>query len=74
MRQQIFTSIIILSFGFTVFGQVKTPITEGKARLELYEQHKAILDTSSLGDLHWQFLGPTNISGRCTDIEAVRPR
>ena len=25
-------------------------------------------------DFKWQFIGPTNISGRCTDVEAVMPR
>lgn len=55
-------------------AQVKKTITDGKERLALYEQHKFLTDTSGLAGLHWQFLGPANISGRCTDIEAVRPR
>ena len=29
---------------------------------------------SEFKDLHWQYVGPTNISGRCTDVEAVTPR
>jgi len=70
----IITFSILFSLGCTLNAQVKTAVTDGKVRLELYRQHQAILDTSALGKLHWQFLGPTNISGRCTDIEAVRPR
>jgi photosystem II stability/assembly factor-like uncharacterized protein len=31
-------------------------------------------DSSSFRTLHWQYLGPVNISGRCTDVEAVVPR
>jgi len=31
-------------------------------------------EQSSYKDFHWQYIGPTNISGRCTDVEAVIPR
>jgi len=55
-------------------AQQKSPVTEGQTRLMLYRQHLNMLASSSLKDLHWQYLGPTNISGRCTDVEAVRPR
>jgi len=74
MRQLIITFSVLFGLGYTLNAQVKPTITDGNARLELYRQHQAILDTSALGKLHWQFLGPINISGRCTDIEAVRPR
>jgi photosystem II stability/assembly factor-like uncharacterized protein len=74
MRHLITILGITLVSLFTINAQVKSPVTDGKTRLELYGQHQAILDTSSLGELHWQFIGPTNISGRCTDIEAVKPR
>jgi photosystem II stability/assembly factor-like uncharacterized protein len=66
--------IIFIASLFTAAAQEKNPVSDGNDRLELYRQHQALRDTSSLADLHWQFLGPTNISGRCTDIEAVRPR
>ena len=55
-------------------AQKKSPVTDGQTRLMLYQQHQDMLASSSLKDLHWQHLGPTNISGRCTDVEAVRPR
>ena len=29
---------------------------------------------SPFKDLKWQYLGPENISGRCTDVEAISPR
>jgi len=57
-----------------LLAQQKPAITDGKSRLELYAKHKDLRSESSLKDEHWQFLGPTNVSGRCTDIEAVRPR
>jgi photosystem II stability/assembly factor-like uncharacterized protein len=29
---------------------------------------------SHFKDLKWQFLGPTNVSGRCTDIDVIMPK
>jgi len=72
MRSIIFLSVV--SFCLSISAQEKLPVTEGRIRLDLYKKHQEIRDTSSLAKLNWQFLGPTNISGRCTDIEAVRPR
>ncbi len=66
-------SIVIAALTHT-YAQHKLPVTDGQTRLMLYQQHLDMLGTSSLRDLHWQFIGPTNISGRCTDVEAVRPR
>ncbi len=74
MRQILFTFFILTFFGISLFSQLNKPIRDGKDRLELYSKHQALRDTSSMADLNWQFIGPTNISGRCTDIEAVRPR
>jgi photosystem II stability/assembly factor-like uncharacterized protein len=74
MRTPISLLLFFIVFHPAAEAQLKSPLKEGNKRLELYSQHQALRDTSSLADLHWQFLGPTNISGRCTDIEAVRPR
>ena len=52
----------------------KKPIPDGESKLAGYEKHEAMRADSPYDSLHWQFLGPTNISGRCTDVEAVRPR
>ncbi len=52
----------------------KSPIMDGKERLNLFDKQLALIDNSEHSDLHWQFLGPTNISGRVTDVEAVKPK
>jgi photosystem II stability/assembly factor-like uncharacterized protein len=36
------------------------------------QKQQALQNQSEYKDLHWQYVGPTNISGRVTDIEAVR--
>ncbi len=74
MRSLIFLLVLGTLVGSFSRAQVKPPVKDGKTRLERYRHHQELRDTSSLAELHWQFLGPTNISGRCTDIEAVRPR
>jgi len=55
-------------------AQVKEPVLTGKAKLSMYETHEQMRDQSEFKALHWQYIGPTNISGRCTDVEALGPR
>ncbi|MGD2071047.1 MAG: glycosyl hydrolase, partial [Gemmatimonadota bacterium] len=43
-------------------------------RLEMYRAHVAMEEASRFGHLPWQFIGPTNVSGRMTDIHALEPR
>ena len=55
-------------------AQVKQPILTGAEKLIMYAGHEQMRGNSAFGDLHWQFIGPTSISGRCTDVEAVGPK
>ncbi|MBN2244649.1 MAG: hypothetical protein JW755_02270 [Candidatus Aminicenantes bacterium] len=48
--------------------------TDPSLRLEWYGQHVAMKESSSLKDLKWQPIGPTNISGRCIDVDVVVPK
>ncbi|MDT8430211.1 MAG: hypothetical protein RQ746_01620 [Bacteroidales bacterium] len=57
-----------------VLNAQKAPVTDGSTRLQGYAEHEKMRDASRFDSLHWQFIGPTNISGRCTDVEAVQPR
>jgi photosystem II stability/assembly factor-like uncharacterized protein len=58
--------------------KAKTPkrihSTDPALRLQWFENHKEMKKNSQFKDLEWQFLGPTNVSGRCTDVDVVRPR
>ncbi|TFH35831.1 MAG: hypothetical protein E4G95_06440, partial [Bacteroidia bacterium] len=40
----------------------------------MFQKQEALSQSSPFKDLHWQYIGPTNISGRATDVEAVLPR
>lgn len=60
--------------GSGLHAQIKSPVLSGEEKLQMYRNHEEMRDNSGYGNLHWQFIGPTNISGRCTDVEAVGPK
>lgn len=68
--------IITLSLVSTAVlsGQVKNPVLSGDDRVKMFQKQEALSQSSPFKDLHWQYIGPTNISGRATDVEAVLPR
>lgn len=67
-------AICLLFIELSLSSQVKPPVLTGAERLLMYEAHQQMRSTSGFSELHWQFIGPTNISGRCTDVEAVGPK
>ena len=60
--------------GTGLFSQTKSPVLSGQEKLLMYQGHEEMRESSSFKELHWQFIGPTNISGRCTDVEALGPK
>jgi len=48
--------------------------TDPQLRISGFEQHLAMKQSSKFKDLKWQFLGPKNVSGRCTSIAVVTPK
>ncbi len=65
--------ILSIGLGQSTMAQ-KSPIMDGKQRLEQFKKHQAIKASSEFKDLHWQFLGPQNTSGRATDVAVVQPK
>jgi photosystem II stability/assembly factor-like uncharacterized protein len=63
-----------LLFTFYLTGQVKSPLLSGKDKVALFAKQTEMKANSPFKDLKWQYIGPLNISGRCTDVEAVSPR
>jgi photosystem II stability/assembly factor-like uncharacterized protein len=47
--------------------------TDPGVRLKGYEQQQAMKVSSPFKDLKWQWIGPRNVSGRCTDVAVVTP-
>jgi len=48
--------------------------TSPELRLKGFEDYRAMREASPFKDLKWQFVGPTNVSGRVTDVAVVAPK
>lgn len=74
--QFVCTTLMVILFLITLptSAQQHSQVLDGKTRLELFKQHLALKENSEMKDLNWQFLGPNNVSGRCTDIAVVQPK
>jgi photosystem II stability/assembly factor-like uncharacterized protein len=70
----LFVVILVLIASTSLNGQVKNPVLSGQERVSLIAKQTEMKGSSPFKDLKWQYVGPTNISGRCTDVEAVSPR
>ncbi len=72
-----FTTTLFLAvavLGSTAWSQAEAQVTDPTRRLEMYDAHVAMADASLFKNHPWQFIGPTNISGRMTDIAVVTPK
>jgi len=71
------TVILFFILGLAVqilSAQKKSEVSDGDTRMNLFGKHLSLNESSAYKDLNWQFIGPTNISGRCTDVEVVAPK
>jgi photosystem II stability/assembly factor-like uncharacterized protein len=66
--------IITVLVSYTLPAQVKNPVFNGKDKVAQFSKQAEMLKSSPFKDMKWQYIGPKNISGRCTDVEAVLPR
>ncbi len=48
--------------------------TSPEARQAAFDHHLEMTEASPWKELRWQFLGPTNVSGRVTDVAVESPR
>jgi photosystem II stability/assembly factor-like uncharacterized protein len=49
-------------------GPVKIENTDPALRLKAFAEHQALKAKSPLKDVKWRFIGPFDLSGRCTDV------
>ena len=61
-------------FGQKVSRPARVESTDPALRLLGYETYLEMAKNSSFRGLEWSHIGPTNVSGRCTDIAVVTPR
>jgi photosystem II stability/assembly factor-like uncharacterized protein len=72
-------TLSVLALALLIFPQqAKKPVriinTDPELRLQAYAKHVEMKTASKFKDQKWQFLGPTNISGRVTDVAVVSPK
>ena len=69
------TCLLVLPF-WAGAAEKPQPIinTDPALRLQGFERQQQMKKDSPFKDLQWQFLGPLNVSGRCTDVEVIAPK
>ncbi len=67
-------SALLLMCGPMLHAQQVTEKTPAQQREQWYRTFLELKESSVYKQLPWQFVGPTNISGRMTDVEVVRPK
>jgi len=69
--------LIVLASAAFAFQAKKAPritSTDPGLRLKGFEQYQEMKQKSPFKDLKWQFVGPTNVGGRCVDVAVVAPK
>ncbi len=78
MMKKINGAILVLIISvltpIVISGQGKKPVTDSREKINSAEKIVNMREASSFKALSWQYIGPTNISGRCTDVEGISPR
>lgn len=70
LRMSAFLFVVLLMAACQPSSQIveeRLPVTNGKARLAMFETHKVMEQSSEFKNNTWHFLGPKNTSGRMTD-------
>jgi len=62
------------AFGLQAKKAARIQSTDPELRLKGFEQYQEMQKKSPYKDLKWQFLGPTNVGGRCIDVAVVAPK
>lgn len=73
IRQKAVFVLLLLVSSF-IYAQKPVTNTSPEQRMKMYDNHVQLKENSFFNNMKWQFLGPTNISGRMTDVEVVQPR
>ena len=86
-RKSILRTAIVIMVGVFLVAFFNAPVqakkakkreiiknTDSKLRLDWFAAHQELAKNSPFKNQEWSHIGPTNVSGRCTDIAAVRPK
>jgi len=86
-RKSILRTAIVIMVGIFLGASFNAPVqakktkkkeiiknTDSKLRLDWFAAHQELAKNSPFKKQKWSHIGPTNVSGRCTDVVAVRPK
>ena len=86
-RKSILRTAIVIMVGVFLGASFNAPVqakktkkkeivknTDSQLRLDWFAAHQELAKNSPFKKQKWSHIGPTNVSGRCTDIAAVRPK
>jgi len=75
-QNRVFVFVFILFFAISYSGYSQKIIqkTLAEQRVQWYQDHIVLKENSIFKNLGWQFVGPTNVSGRMSDVEVVSPK
>ena len=67
---------VVISLGYSIQKTDQKVIqkTDPDLRMKRFGQHMEMKQNTPFKELRWQHLGPTNVSGRSTDIAVVTPK
>ncbi len=79
MRNSKFTVIliailVIAGLALSVNAQTRVTNTDAETRMRMYGEHEKMMNNTPYKDMKWQFVGPTNVSGRITDVAVAAPK
>ena len=79
LRRLMLTGFCLVVASLLVFAQQakkasRIQSTDPALRLKGFEQHLEMKKNSPFKDLKWQFVGPTNVGGRCIDVDVIAPK
>lgn len=74
LKQIFIIAGVIVMVNTQAFAQSTDKYSSTKDRTEYYQNHVKLTQESVFKNLNWQFVGPTNTSGRMTDVEVVSPK
>ena len=77
MRLRLWTAAVGLAAiafagsGLLPLGAQSAPAADAEFLRKAYDTYRSMADSSPHAGIPWQYLGPTNISGRATDVEVA---
>jgi photosystem II stability/assembly factor-like uncharacterized protein len=68
IRRYVVTGAVAAALSISIVHSRQTPAADAEYLRNAYETYRSMSQTSRYRSIAWQYIGPTNISGRATDV------